>query len=118
MNKTLSTIAVAAAIGCASINAEAQTIIGKTTDVAAISKGDRMTPETLWAMGRIGGAAASPDGTNCCADIPERIASANFGPTPLVLINSLNNVRSCLLLKPYSSCASSRTTKWVKTIAS
>ena len=54
MNKTLSTIAVAAAIGCASINAEAQTMIGKTTDVAAISKGDRMTPETLWAMGRIG----------------------------------------------------------------
>ena len=44
MNKTLSTIAVAAAIGCASINAEAQTMIGKTTDVAAISKGDRMTP--------------------------------------------------------------------------
>ena len=37
-------------------------MIGKTTDVAAISKGDRMTPETLWAMGRIGGAAASPDG--------------------------------------------------------
>ena len=61
MNKTL-TFAVAAAIGCASINAEAQTMIGKTTDVAAISKGDRMTPETLWAMGRIGGAAASPDG--------------------------------------------------------
>ena len=61
MNKTLS-FAVAAAIGCASINAEAQTMIGKTTDVAAISKGDRMTPETLRAMGRIGGAAASPDG--------------------------------------------------------
>ena len=61
MNKTL-TLAVAAAIGCASVNAEAQTMIGKTTDVAAISKGDRMTPETLWAMGRIGGASASPDG--------------------------------------------------------
>lgn len=61
MNKTL-TLAVAAAIGCASVNAEAQTMIGKTTDVAAISKGDRMTAETLWAMGRIGGATASPDG--------------------------------------------------------
>ena len=61
MNKTL-TLAVAAAIGCASVNAEAQTMIGKTTDVATISKGDRMTPETLWAMGRIGGASASPDG--------------------------------------------------------
>ena len=61
MNKTL-TLAVAAAIGCASVNAEAQTMIGKTTDVAAISKDDRMTAETLWAMGRIGGATASPDG--------------------------------------------------------
>ena len=61
MNKTL-TLAVAAAIGCASVNAEAQTMIGKTTDVAAISKGDRMTAETLLAMGRIGGATASPDG--------------------------------------------------------
>lgn len=61
MNKTL-TLAVAAAIGCASVNAEAQTMIGKTTDVAAISKGDRMTAETLWAMGRICGATASPDG--------------------------------------------------------
>ena len=61
MNKTL-TLAVAAAIGCASVNAEAQTMIGKTTDVAAISKGDRMTAETLWAMGCIGGATASPDG--------------------------------------------------------
>ena len=61
MNKTL-TLAVAAAIGCASVNAEAQTMIGKTTDVAATSKGDRMTPETLWAMGRIGGASVSPDG--------------------------------------------------------
>lgn len=61
MNKTL-TLAVAAAIGCASVNAEAQTMIGKTTDVAAISKGDRMTAETLWAMGRIGGTTASPDG--------------------------------------------------------
>lgn len=61
MNKTL-TLAVAAAIGCASVNAEAQTMIGKTTDVATISKGDRMTAETLWAMGRIGGTTASPDG--------------------------------------------------------
>ena len=61
MNKALS-IAAAALISCASINAEAQTMIGKTTNVAAISKGDRMTPETRWAMGRVGGAAASPDG--------------------------------------------------------
>ena len=61
MNKALS-LAVAATLSCASLNSEAQTMIGKTTDVAAIANGDRMNAETLWAMGRIGGAAASPDG--------------------------------------------------------
>ena len=47
-------------MGCAGANA--QTMIGKTTDLTGLTKNDRMTPETLWAMGRIGGAAASPDG--------------------------------------------------------
>ena len=47
-------------MGCAGANA--QTMIGKTTDLTGLTKSDRMTPETLWAMGRIGGAAASPDG--------------------------------------------------------
>ena len=61
MNKALS-LAVAATLSCVSLNSEAQTMIGKTTDVAAIANGDRMNAETLWAMGRIGGAAASPDG--------------------------------------------------------
>ncbi|MNN64726.1 hypothetical protein D3C81_1801790 [compost metagenome] len=56
--------------------------------------------------------------TNCCADMPDKMASASFGPTPLTLINSRNSARSCLSLKPYSSCASSRTTNWVNTIAS
>ena len=59
MNKTLS-LAVAAVMGCAGVNA--QTMIDKTTDLSALTKNNRMTPETLWAMGRIGGAAASPDG--------------------------------------------------------
>ena len=47
-------------MGCAGANA--QTMIGKTTDLTALTTNDRMTPEALWAMGRIGGAAASPDG--------------------------------------------------------
>ena len=59
MNKTLS-LAVAAVMGCAGANA--QTMIGKTTDLTSLTTNDRMTPEALWAMGRIGGAAASPDG--------------------------------------------------------
>ena len=47
-------------MGCAGANA--QTMIGKTTDLTSLTTNDRMTPEALWAMGRIGGAAASPDG--------------------------------------------------------
>ena len=47
-------------MGCAGANA--QTMIGKTTDLTGLTTNDRMTPEALWAMGRIGGAAASPDG--------------------------------------------------------
>lgn len=59
MFKTLS-LAAAAIMGCAGANA--QTMIEKTTDLTGLTTNDRMTPETLWAMGRIGGAAASPDG--------------------------------------------------------
>ena len=59
MFKTLS-LAAAAIMGCAGANA--QTMIGKTTDLTSMTTNDRMTPEALWAMGRIGGAAASPDG--------------------------------------------------------
>ena len=47
-------------MGCAGANA--QTMIGKTTDLTGLTTNDRMTPEALWAMGRIGGADASPDG--------------------------------------------------------
>ena len=59
MFKTLS-LAAAAIMGCAGANA--QTMIGKTTDLTSLTTNDRMTPEALWAMGRIGCAAASPDG--------------------------------------------------------
>ena len=59
MFKTLS-LAAAAIMGCAGANA--QTMIGKTIDLTGLTTNDRMTPEALWAMGRIGGAAASPDG--------------------------------------------------------
>lgn len=48
---------MAALLGCNCL--EAQTMIGKN-DIKLTS--DLMTPEALWAMGRIGGVAASPDG--------------------------------------------------------
>ena len=56
MNKATLT-AAAVVLTCGSITA--QTMIGKN-DIQLDS--DLMTPEALWAMGRIGGASASPDG--------------------------------------------------------
>ena len=87
MNKTFS-FAVAAAIGCASINAEAQAMIGKTTDVASIAKGNRMTPEALWAMGRIGGAVASPDGKTIAYQVGYYSVKANKSHQMLYTISA------------------------------
>ena len=53
-------VAAALAIGCSSVKAqEAVNFIGKNNITL---KSDLMTPEALWAMGRIGGHQASPDG--------------------------------------------------------
>lgn len=52
-----STIALAALMTCGGI--QAQTMINKSNIKL---ESDLMTPEALWAMGRIGGAEASPDG--------------------------------------------------------
>ena len=59
MNKTFM-VAAALAIGCNAVNAqETVNFIGKNNITL---KSDLMTPEALWAMGRIGGYQASPDG--------------------------------------------------------
>lgn len=87
MNNTLS-LAVAAMMGCASINANAQTMIGKTTNVSAIVHGDRMMPETLWAMGRIGGAAASPDGKTIAYQVGYYSVKENKGHQVLYTVSA------------------------------
>lgn len=59
MNKNL-TIAMTAALMMSGGVAQAQDVnIGRNTITL---KSDLMTPEALWAMGRIGAAQASPDG--------------------------------------------------------
>ncbi len=57
MNRII-TIAVAALLSCGCLHS--QTMIGKNK-ISNVAK-DIMTPEALWAMGRISGAQASPDG--------------------------------------------------------
>ncbi len=59
MNHSFKTIVVAALLIMSGVSASAQTMIQRN-NIKLTS--DRMTPEALWAMGRIGGYAASPDG--------------------------------------------------------
>ena len=109
MSNTLS-LAVAAVMSCASINAEAQTIIGKTTDVSAITKSDRMTPEALWAMGRIGGAAASPDGKIVVYQVGYYSVKENKGHQ--VLYTTSADGKSCRQLT--STAASETDAAWIQ----
>lgn len=86
MNKSLS-LAIAAII-CSSMNSTAQTMIGKTTDINQITTGDRMTPEALWAMGRIGGAAASPDGKTIVYQVAYYSVKENKSHQTLYRVNA------------------------------
>ena len=87
MNKSLS-LAIAAIICCSSMNSTAQTMIGKTTDINQITTGDRMTPEVLWAMGRIGGAAASPDGKTIVYQVAYYSVKENKSHQTLYRVNA------------------------------
>lgn len=87
MNKSLS-LAIAAIICSSSMNSTAQTMIGKTTDINQITTGDRMTPEALWAMGRIGGAAASPDGKTIVYQVAYYSVKENKSHQTLYRVNA------------------------------
>lgn len=87
MNKSLS-LAIAAIMCCSSMNSTAQTMIGKTTDINQITTGDRMTPEALWAMGRIGGAAASPDGKTIVYQVAYYSVKENKSHQTLYRVNA------------------------------
>lgn len=108
MNKALS-LAVAATLSCASLNSEAQTMIGKTTDVAAIANGDRMNAETLWAMGRIGGAAASPDGNTIVYQVGYYSVKQNKSHQMLYTI-SADGKKQCTLT---TTAASETDATWI-----
>ena len=87
MNKSLS-LAFAAIMCCNSMNSTAQTMIGKTTDINQITTGDRMTPEALWAMGRIGGATASPDGKTIVYQVAYYSVKENKSHQTLYRVNA------------------------------
>ena len=88
MNKNL-TIAMTTAMllsgGVAQTQAQ-DVNIGKSKQV--MLKGDIMTPETLWAMGRVGSAAASPDGKQVVYQVGYYSVKENRGHQVLFIMNA------------------------------
>ena len=88
MNKNL-TIAMTTAMllsgGVAQMQAQ-DVNIGKSKQV--MLKGDIMTPETLWAMGRVGSAAASPDGKQVVYQVGYYSVKENRGHQVLFIMNA------------------------------
>lgn len=79
------TIALVAALSLGGSTVEAQTMIGKN-DIHL--KSDRMTPEALWAMGRIAGAQASPNGKQVVYQVGYYSVKENKGHQMLYVIDA------------------------------
>lgn len=82
MNKVIALTATAL-LACSSLNA--QTMIEKN-DIKLTS--DLMTPEALWAMGRIGGTAISPDGKKIVYQVGYYSVQENKGHQILFIMDS------------------------------
>ena len=85
MKKTL--IVAAAMLVAATMNAQeemARPILKNNIKLAS----DRMTPEALWAMGRIGGYAASPDGKQIVYNVAYYSVKENKSHHVLYIINA------------------------------
>ncbi len=84
MNRLI-TLTVAALMLCGNANAQENVMIGKQN--VAIKDG-RMTPEALWAMGRIGGYAASPDGKHIAYQVGYYSVKHNKSHHVLYMMNA------------------------------
>ena len=82
MNKGL---LLAAALLAGSVQTEAQTMISKNHIQL---QSDCMTPEALWAMGRIGGCAASPDGKKIAYQVGYYSVKENKGHQMLFVMDA------------------------------
>lgn len=83
MNKAI--VLAAAIFACGSINVDAQNMIQKNEIKLA---SDVMTPEALWAMGRIGGVAPSPDGKQIAYQVSYYSVKENKSHTMLFVQNA------------------------------
>ena len=83
MNKGI--VLAAAALLAGSMPSDAQTMIGKSNIQL---QSDCMTPEALWAMGRIGGCAASPDGKKIAYQVGYYSVKENKGHQMLYVMDA------------------------------
>lgn len=77
--------ATLAVVGATKVNAKEQVVIGKNNITL---KSDVMTPEALWAMGRIGTAKASPDGRKVVYQVGYYSVAENKGHQVLYVMNA------------------------------
>ena len=85
MNKTIAIMAAALTLGGSLSQTEAQVNIQKNNITL---QSDRMTPEALWAMGRIGGAQASPDGRRIAYQVGYYSVKENKGHQILYVMDA------------------------------
>lgn len=91
--------ASALALSCATNQKENQTFIGKQSIQLS---SDRLTPEALWAMGRIGSVAPSPDGTKLLYTVSYYSVEKNKSHTVIYLSNIDGSDKKLLTKTPYS----------------
>ena len=98
MNKAIALLLGMTLLGMPQI--QAKTMIPQNTTTTS---SDLMTPEDLWAMGRMGGAAASPDGKLVVYQITKYSVKDNKGCTKLYIQStsaSKNKVPASQCLTP------------------
>ena len=86
---------------------QAQTMIGKN-DIRLSS--DRMTPEALWAMGRIVGAQSSPDGKRIVYQVAYYSVKANKSHHMLFVMNADGSNKRCLT----TSASNETDAEWIE----
>ena len=104
---TFKTLIMIAALFLGGNFSQAQTMIGKN-DIRLSS--DRMTPEALWAMGRIVGAQSSPDGKRIVYQVAYYSVKANKSHHMLFVMNADGSNKRCLT----TSASNETDAEWIE----
>ena len=85
MNKTIITLLAAGVLSMAQKEAQAQTFIGRQKPKI---ENRTLTPELLWAMGRIGGSSVSPDAKQIAYNVSYYSVAENKSHTVIYTLNT------------------------------